>query len=404
MVEIYLAILVISNLRLLAYWGVLCFPLAKPKNFPKRVHNHKILIQYPVMNEPMELVDRFLKSLSTIPVEQRSRFHLQILDDYSKPMIRSSVTPCISYEYIRRPKRSGYDPLCLGRAKNKAGNMNYGLIRAGDEFKYVAIFDSDHQVRDFGKMLEATEIMESNQEIVVVQSRWVMANMNYTLVSLLQRIAMGTHLDREQTFKSYDRADLFPMMNGAGAVINLEWVKKNVGGWLERGIIEDQDLSYEIGRRDYKILVKQDWTTLIDNPESWGALREQWKKWACANGQFARLHWGLSSKNKWKKLYWLGWLWSFALAPFKYLMLVYVAWGLIGEHSFGLIEQLCLIPHAMAWIGSSMTWDNKLDWRRAILYPFQYILELGIVDIQVRSWYKGFFGHKNKFEFTVTPK
>ncbi len=407
MVTAYLVILVAMNLRLLLHWGILAFPIKKPKKFLRKDHEHKILIQYPVRNEPLELVGRFLKSLETIPVEHRDRFHLQVLDDYDngeklKAFLENQEV-CVSKQYIRRPHRDDSSE-SVGRARNKAGNMNYGLLEAKDKYKYVAVFDSDHQVQDLGKMLDSTKIMEANPEIVVVQSLWQPDNDSNSPVSLLQQATLGTHLEREQVFRSYDRLDLHPIMNGAGAVMNLEWISSNVGYWLERAIIEDVDLSYEINRRGFKILTRQDWVTKIDNPESWGALREQWKKWACANGQLFRLHAALPSKNPIKKLFWLSWLFSFPLAPLKYLFLTYGTYRFFNGINLSIVEQACAIPHLLAWIGSAQTWNNRVHWRRLVLYPFQYVLELGILDMQIKSWYKGFFSHTKRFEFTVTPK
>jgi len=399
---VYLFFLVLANLKLLVYSWFYILPLKK-KDFPKKLASGKILIQYPVRNEPIEIINRFLRSLEKIPEFHRSRFHLQILDDYTDPMPAISVKPCVSYEILRRNSRTGRNDKKPGYAKNKAGNLNYGLLNLKEKFDFVVIYDSDHQITEGLPIIEAAEILAANPEIVVVQSRWIFTNKLNSLVNLLQFQQMGTHIDREQVFRSYGVLDLYPIMNGAGAMFNLKYVMDTFGGWLERGVIEDVDISYQINARGKKIFVSQEWETLIDNPESYSSLRIQWRKWAQGNGQMFKWHFSEPAEDKLKKAFWLGWMFSFPHGFLKYPFLAIFCYRAFFAEHMSVIETLCLIPHLIAWIGGSFDNKNKFVWQRVLLYPAQYFLELGILDQQIRGWYEGFFSQK-ELEFDTTPK
>lgn len=402
----YLIILILLNIKLLIHTGVLCLPI-KQKVAKRTKNSNKILIQYPVMNEPMHLINRFIKSLQLIPVEERPRFHIQILDDYTDPLVLEEI-PCISYEVVRRKARSGRQQNKLGYAKSKAGNMNYGLehLRQSNslkDYKFVMIYDADHEITDGRKIIEAAEILEANDDTIIVQSRWIFANTSNSLVSLFQEAQLGVHIDREQIFRS--RYNLHPIMNGAGAMFKLHYIVDTFGGWLERCVVEDIDISYEITKTGKKIYVYPEWTTNIDNPETWEDLGKQWQKWAQGNGQTIRYHWNeQAQKNIFKEIYWFSWLNSFSLAPLKYFFLIWGGYRFFNGHYIHWIEWLCLVPHILAMIATGLNWDNSFNFKRFLLYPCQFILELRILHIQIYNWYKGFFNYKKELEFLPTPK
>ena len=397
----YLVLLALCNLKLFLYQGFFVWQWSR-RQLKRAPTNGKILIQYPIRNEHMSVVDRFIQSLITIPEKERYRFHLQILDDYDAPMPELNFTPCISFEVIRRTDRTGYDPNSPGKARNKAGNLNYGLSQIRDDYQFIMIYDADHRIPDGSRIIEAANILEANPEIGIVQSRWVLSNLGFDLISFLQLQQIGSHIDREQTLRSYDRMDLYPIMNGAGAIFRMDMLKE-IGGWHERTVTEDIDISFKINSMGKKILVFSEWETLIDCPKNWKDFRAQWRRWSEGSGQVARLHLSEKGLSKAGKVFWLGWVFSFPHAPLKYLFLGVLIWRLIFGGAIHWVEWVCLIPHIFAWIGGARKWDGSIHWGRMILYPFQFILELGILDIQISGWYRGFFS-KKEIEFNTTPK
>jgi cellulose synthase/poly-beta-1,6-N-acetylglucosamine synthase-like glycosyltransferase len=371
--------------------GVLAFPIRRHKSYLRTPITKKILIQYPIRNEPKSIVDRFIKSLETIPVAHRHLFQLQILDDYDVAMPELDTIPCINFVILKRSNRTG----------NKAGNMNFGLKHVGPEFKYALIYDSDHQI-DGSKIIEAAEILEANNELVCVQSRWVFNNTNNTALSILQEAILGSHIDREQTFRS--AYNLYPIFNGAGAIWNLDFIRSTFGGWLPRCVCEDTDLSGEVNMMGKQILVLPTWTTKVDLVETWDAYGKQQKRWIKGNGQQFRYHLPVKSVNPLKKLYWLSWNLGFALAFTKYLIPAVIAYKLFNDVSFTMVDKLAVVPHIFAWAASMQTWDNRFNSRRWWMYPTQFILELRVLHKQIAGFWDGFFNYRKNFVFDVTIK
>lgn len=370
--------------------GVLALPILKPKKYKKRKNNAKILIQYPIRNEPKEIIERFFKSLYTIPESERSRFLLQVLDDYDAEMIWRFESP-IETQYLKRTIRTG----------NKAGNMNFGLSKADASYKYVAIYDADHQIEGKG-LIEAVEILEANQQIVCVQSRWTFANADNSMLSLLQQQSLGMHIQREQTFRS--RVDLYPIFNGAGAVWNRSIVEKEAGGWITRCVCEDTDLSGVMHMRGYKIHVLPSWETKTDLVEDWTNYKKQQRRWIKGNGQQLQYHartnegWGL------KKLYWLSWNMGFGIGFMKYLIPLVMIYKWYFGVAYNAVDQVNILTHILAYAASCLDWKNDFKPKGLVTYPLHYFLELKVLHHQILGFFEGFFGYKKHFDFEVTQK
>jgi len=387
---IFYVLYVITSIRFFLHTGVLAFPIPKPKKYKRQKNDDFILIQYPIRNEPKSVIERFFKSLYSIPEKERHRFLLQVLDDYDTKMTWRFPSP-IKVVYLKRKVRTG----------NKAGNLNYGLKLAPKKYKWVMVYDSDHELNG-NKIAKAVEILKANKNICCVQSRWIFRNIDNTWASYLQQQVIGVHLDREQPFRS--RWDLYPIFNGAGAVWNREIVEKECGGWLERCVCEDTDISGVMNMRGYKIHVMPEWTTKIDNVDIWKEYCKQQRRWIRGNGQQIQYH--SRDKQGWslKKVYWLSWNLGFALAFTKYLTPFVMVGKFFNVWSFNFIDYLGMYPHIFAWIGSCLTWDNRFKFKGIFLYPLHYILELRVLHWQILGFWEGFFDYKKDFVFDVTKK
>lgn len=388
LLTIYFIIYALISIRFLLHTGVLALPIPNKQHL-RRYNDKRILIQYPVRNEPLRLVERFIKSLETIPEGQRHRYKLQILDDYDDKLPTLTIKPCVEYEIFKREKRTG----------NKAGNMNFGLEHS-DGFDFLLVFDADHQVDGRG-LYDAANILYGHEDIVCVQSRWIFDNKSNKLENLFQQQVLGAHIEREQTFRSY--YNIFPIFNGAGGMWKISYLKERFGGFLTRCVCEDTDTSGEANMDGKRIVVLPTWTTRVDLVDGWKDYEKQQHRWIKGNGQQFAYHWSVKSKSWAKKMYWMSWNAGFALAPLKYPMLGFGVYRYLTGQSI-LIEQLAMIPHVLAWIGTSMSWNNTLSAKRLILYPTQYILELRVLHAQISGWYKGFFSYKKHFDFEVTRK
>jgi len=397
-VDAFYAIYLITTIRFFLHHGILVFPIPK-KTLHKVKSTKNLLIQYPVRNEPEHLIQRFLLSLKSIPFEHRKRIHVQILDDYDKELtlsfdtnnIISELAP-ISIRVLKRPKRWG----------NKAGNMNYGLSKTClKTYPYVAIFDADHIVDGTG-MIEALDVLEGNPDIICVQSRWTFNNLNNTPLSMVQEQFMGIHINREQTFRSVH--NLYPIFNGAGGIWRVADVMKVSGGWLERCVCEDTDLSGVVNMRGYKIHVLSTWTTGIDLAESWDALQKQMYRWITANGQQLQHHVRDPNGWNWKKLYWVSWNLAFFIAPIKYIIPIYIAWKSYYHVPWNFYDLVGGMVHLTSWTASCLTWDNKFNYRGLFTYPLFFIFELKILHHQIKGFWNGIINWKKHLEFVVTLK
>lgn len=387
----------IVNIRFLIHKAPLAFPIPPARKYrrTKLDITDKILIQYPIRNEPKRVIARFFKTLYSIPEEERHRFKLQVLDDYDKYPENSpskwGLKCPVNVQYLKRRIRTG----------NKAGNLNYGLLNAKKEYKWVMIYDSDHQL-DGKYIIEACEILKANPKICCVQSRWIQNNLDYSLLANLQNEVITCHLEREQTFRSY--WNLYPIFNGAGAIWNRSIVEKECGGWLERCVCEDTDISGVMNMRGYKIHVLPKWVTKVDAVLNWKEYRKQQKRWIKGNGQQLQFHcrenkgWGL------KKLFWISWNMGFALSFSKYLIPFVMFYKWFYGMGFYWFEWAGLIPHFFGWVASLQNWENKVSLKRWYLYPLHYFTEHGALIQQTIGFWQGFIFWNKHHEFEVTKK
>lgn len=388
---IFYAMYFSTSVRFFFHNGILAFPLPPRKKIEptKLDKSDLILIQYPVRNEPREILERFFRSLESIPKEDRWRFRVQVLDDYDKK-IPWRFKSSLKVSYLKRKNKAG----------GKAGNLNYGLRKANQKYKWVMVYDSDH-VADGSRILSNIERMKSDEKLVCMQSRWIIQNKFGRPLSWLQDQFTHLHIDREQLFKSH--YDLWPIFNGAGAIWKRD-VLKETNGWMERTISEDIDLSGYLQFRGYKIEVDPEWITGIDAVNNWPEYTKQQKRWSKGNGQRLRYH--LEDPAGWgfRKLYWISWNSGMVIAITKYIIPIIMILKAIGILPFFWYDWLGLIPHLFVLVASVQNWDNSFLIQYILLYPLHYFLEFRILHHQIKAFWEGFFGYKKEFEFEVTKK
>lgn len=396
---LFYIVYIITTVRFFLHSGVLAFPIPKQR-FKRKESKRKILIQYPICNEPVEFVERFVKSLDSIPKEHRSRFLLQICDDSATsilPFLKSIQIP-IKWSYARRwGTRTGKN----FTKKNKACNLNHGLSLAPKKYEYVCIYDTDHVMDGVG-LIDAAEILEAEPKTVCVQSRWVMNNLTNTFLSKLQEQLIFVHIEREQTFKSV--YNLLPIFNGAGALIKRHVVEKECGGWLERAVCEDVDITGYLGVRGYNFKVLPTWITKIDNVKTWKEYRKQQSRWIKSNGQHIQNHGrdlvGWLNPKKW---YFMSWNLGFLFGFLKYIIPFVMTYKYLHT-GFNWLDWALSSPHVFAWTASCLTWDNKVKWKGLYLYPLHYILEHGALFTQIKAFWIGLIWYDTDFKFEVTDK
>ncbi|CAK0741700.1 membrane hypothetical protein [Azospirillaceae bacterium] len=254
---------------------------------------------------------------------------------------------------------------------------------------------------DGAGLIEAVEILESNDKIACVQSLWKPLKRFNNALSMAQEQFHHLHIEREQVFKS--RYDLWPIFNGAGAVWKRNVIERECGGWMTRCVCEDTDISGYLNMRGYKIHVLPTWHTGIDLVYSWKEYGKQQRRWIQGNGQQVQLHIRDSKGWGFKKLYWISWNLGFFIAPTKYVIPFVMGYKYF-HGGCNAIEYLCVLPHLLVFIASGLTWDNKFWLRGWLTYPLHYLFEMGALHWQIVGWWEGFLNYRKIFEFIVTKK
>jgi cellulose synthase/poly-beta-1,6-N-acetylglucosamine synthase-like glycosyltransferase len=164
---------------------------------------------------------------------------------------------------VRRETREGY----------KAGALQHGARSASGEF--IAIFDADFVPQsDF---LRRTVPYFTDPGIAFIQTRWGHVNREFSVLTVLQSLAIDAHFMVEQ-FARF-RAGYWFNFNGTAGI----WRRKaldDAGGWTADTLTEDLDLSYRAFLRGWRALYLRDVVVPAELPVAFSAYRRQQHRWA----------------------------------------------------------------------------------------------------------------------------
>lgn len=237
----------------------------------------KVAFQVPTYNEPPELVIETLKSLLAVDYPT-DRYLIMVADDSTK---EESAAPLRAFceqndiQYIHRTERGGY----------KAGALNNALAETPPDVDLIAVVDADYQV-------EPEYLRETVGYFIEPTLAWVQTPQDYR--------------NRDQSFltRQYYLADAYfyravlPSRNDENSIIfcgTMGILRKSalvaVGGWNERSITEDADLSVRILYRRYQSLYvnKTYGRGLI--PPTFEGYKKQHYRWAFGGAKILRAHW-----------------------------------------------------------------------------------------------------------------
>jgi cellulose synthase/poly-beta-1,6-N-acetylglucosamine synthase-like glycosyltransferase len=227
-----------------------------------------VTIQLPVFNERY-VARRLIRAAASLDYP-RDRFEIQVLDDSvdeTRSIIAETVSELraegIEINHLHRANRKGF----------KAGALAAGMEIARGE--YLAIFDADFiPTRDF---LVRTVPEFSDSEIAFVQTRWGHINRDYSLLTMLQSIAIDAHFMVEQ-FARFKSGYWFNFNGTAGI-----WRKaaiESAGGWRAVTLTEDLDLSYRAFLSGWRGVYLRDVEVQAELPVTFSAYRRQQRRWA----------------------------------------------------------------------------------------------------------------------------
>ncbi len=227
-----------------------------------------VTIQLPIYNE-FYVVERLIESVCAISYP-RHLLEIQVLDD------STDETVVVARAVCERKRKEGYNISHLRRDVRtgfKAGALKEGLAQTRGEF--VAIFDADFLPNpDF--LAKTIPYLLADSTIGMVQGRWDHINIDYSLLTRIQAIALDAHFVMEQQVRN--RWNLFMNFNGTAGVWRRSCIE-DAGNWHADTLTEDLDLSYRAQLRGWRFLYLNDLVVPAELPSEINGLKSQQFRW-----------------------------------------------------------------------------------------------------------------------------
>lgn len=236
----------------------------------------KVLIQLPVYNEKY-VVERLIERVCNIEYP-RELLTIDILDDSNdntSSIIASKVDEYvgkgINIQHKKRETRTGY----------KAGALKHFMDDWDCEL--IVVFDADFvPPRNF-----LSELIPhfNDKDIGMIQSRWGHLNQEESILTKLQALALNFHFTIEH--KGRNEGNYFMNFNGTAGI----WRKKciqDAGGWSDKTLTEDLELSYRAQLKGWKFKYISEIVSDAELPETMHALKVQQYRWNKGGAQCFR--------------------------------------------------------------------------------------------------------------------
>jgi len=157
-------------------------------------------------------------------------------------------------------------------SNGKPSALNYALKHVRGEI--VAVFDAD-SVPEPDCLMRAVEYFE-DPSIAVVQGRPCSINADENMLSKF--ISYEEAVRYEAYLRGKDVLNLFVPLTGSCYFVRRS-VLKEVGGWDDKSLSEDMDLSARLMNGGYKIRYASDVRSWQENPVNFGQLFKQRVRW-----------------------------------------------------------------------------------------------------------------------------
>ncbi len=259
------------------YYWVGARQLKKMDSFSLTRFPH-VSVLVPVRREPIEVVDRLLKSIASqsYPLE---RIEVVVVSDDDPQRFEELRRLCSSH------RSKGLDVLAIRRGSlkgYKAGALNYGLKLCSGE--YVAVFDAD-SVLERGFLEKAIGYLEHNEWCEAVASRWVPLNQQESPVAEAQGFSMS--FMTRVFFDVRSRLGFPTILLGSGTVYKKSFLE-GVGGWSEDVLAEDIDLTLKAMLSGRRTAFLSDLEVAVEVPPTYLAFRQQQSRWIYGLAQLLR--------------------------------------------------------------------------------------------------------------------
>lgn len=235
-----------------------------------------VTVQLPIYNEQY-VVERLIDSVAALDYP-RHLLEIQVLDD------STDETRSIVAELVTRYRAKGLDINHIHRTNRvgyKAGALREGLKVSKGEL--IAIFDADFTpTKDF--LLRTVPFFDDSR-VGMVQTRWGHINRDYSLLTQAQAIGIDGHFGVEQGARAW--SGLLLNFNGTGGIWRRQTIDDS-GGWLERTLTEDLDLSYRAQLKGWKMVYLPEVVCPAELPVLLHGFKTQQRRWAKGSIQTAK--------------------------------------------------------------------------------------------------------------------
>ncbi len=238
----------------------------------------RVTVQLPMYNE-INVCERVMRAAASLDYP-RERLEIQVLDDSSDGsrevvdrLAEQIAGEGVEIRVIRRPDRSGF----------KAGALAHGTRLAKGEF--LAVFDADFiPGPDF--LRQTIPPFLEDEQVAFVQTRWGHVNRWDNALTICQSLGIDGHFRVEQPARA--NARFFMNFNGTAGVWRRAAIEDG-GGWSDRTLTEDLDLSYRVQLAGWKPCFLGDVTVPAEVPATMAGVRSQQFRWAKGSIQTAIL-------------------------------------------------------------------------------------------------------------------
>jgi cellulose synthase/poly-beta-1,6-N-acetylglucosamine synthase-like glycosyltransferase len=334
----------------------------------------KVSVHIPVYNDPV-VVECVKKCLEfDYP---KDKYEVIVIDDSTDGkttgMLKNMQKQGKDFRILRRDSRRGF----------KAGALNDALkVSEGD---IIVIFDSDYRPKaDFLK--KVVQPFFQSRNIAFVQTRWDYLNPTKNRIS---RLAMASYSAFHQCSMPIKEKLGTAIFCGTGGAIRKD-VLREAGGWNEKNIGEDIDLTIRILKRGYRQAYLPYVKVKGEVPETLKAFVKQQERWAYGTTKVMKdyLSGVISSKelSRTQKIDMVFITTGFLVFPFILgvtisTMIVMAPW--FGPNTTGMLFDSVALSRSV-----NLALSDLLSWQGIgiLLLSCGYIFECAVAMIKTRNY------------------
>lgn len=356
-----------------------------------------VVVQLPVYNEA-NVVRRLIDAAAALDYP-RDRFSVQVLDDsddHTSALVAARVEHYrargLDIQHVRRTSRKGF----------KAGALAHGLNYTQAEV--VALFDADFlPPPDF--LRQTVPHLMARPETGIVQARWGHLNATENALTRAQALALDTHYMVEQATRS--RAGLLLSFGGSAGIWRRACIE-DAGGWQDRTVTEDLDLSYRAQLRGWRCVFVPHVEVPGEVPPQMAAYKRQQARWAKGTTQCLLAHGPRlfrSGRGVFRALMGLMHLGQYLAQPLVLILLVLTVPLMLGNalHHLNLsaLGVLSIVP-TLAYMLSQHALYRRWPSRLGLALPALVVLGVSTTLNNTLAVCDAILGRPN--EFKRTPK